>query len=294
MPHFKKQHWLPAAYLRNFSVDGPASSRKSMIWRVDARARRKVPVESQGFADYHYSKADAEQVEREFKAGEDFYAECYPDFWNRDSPGSARRSFGLLLLMLDLHIRNVAYAKSARNNHVDYLSMSATVKCRILWGRREALPDDQAIVDEATKHWRVAFVRCQAGHIFLTSDNPSLLVRVGSRRAFVNVVLMPVTPLIYAVGYDSRLVEVRPGVMSESDEGTLTRLQVRNCLSCVYAREDITDEQWTGFKLLLAKRAPRRPVEGPGKWGADIFELPGQGGLGFLRLRPRPQQPARA
>ena len=75
MPGYKKQHWLPAAYLRNFSVDGAKSTRKSMIWRIDERIRKKVPVESQGFDDYHYSQEAPEEVEREFRVGEDFYAE---------------------------------------------------------------------------------------------------------------------------------------------------------------------------------------------------------------------------
>ncbi len=52
-------------------------------------------------------------------------------------------------MMLDLHIRNVAYAKAARNNHADYLAMSATVKYRILWGRKKAPTDDEAIVAAA-------------------------------------------------------------------------------------------------------------------------------------------------
>lgn len=291
MPAYKKQHYLPAAYLRNFSVDGAASTRKSRVWRFDARRRKPVSVESQGFADYHYSASAAEVVEAEFRVGEDFYAECYPDFWHRDGPSSSRREFGLLLMMLDLHIRNVAYAKAARNNHADYLAMSATVKCRVLWGRKIAPPDDQAIVDEATKSWRVAFIRCGTGNAFLTSDNPSLLVRVGTGGAFANAVLMPVTPLTYAVGYDARVLEVTPGVISPDDEATLTHLQVKNCLQCVYAREDISDEQWRGFKMLLARRKPRLPVEGSDKWGADIFEIPGKDGLGFLTVRTGRRRP---
>ena len=287
MPSYKKQHYLPAAYLRNFSVDGPLSTRKSRIWRIDAKARRQVTVESQGFRPYHYSDQAPEQVEKEFKTGEDFYAECYPDFWKRNAPSTSRRSFGLLVMMLDLHIRNLAYAKATRNNHADYLAMSATVKYRILWGRKEAPADDAAIVEEAQRIWRVGFVRCAAGHNFLTSDNPSLLARVGSDPAFVNLVLMPVTPLTYAVGYDARKLELNPGTISDIDEVVLTQLQARNCLECVFAPEDISNEQWDGFKLILAKRRPRRPVEGPSLWGADIVAIPAKNGLGFVSARSR-------
>ncbi len=138
------------------------------------------------------------------------------------------------------------------------------------------------------RNWRVGFLRCGPGHIFLTSDNPSLLARVGPGRAFVNLVLMPVTPLVYAVGFDARELALNPGSVSESDEIVLTRLQMRNCLQCVYAREDIRDEQWEGLAKYLAERAPRRPVEGPGLWGAEIFRIPAKGALGFVRALDRP------
>jgi len=285
MPLYKKQHYLPSAYLRNFSVDGPASTRKSRIWRLDAKARRQVTVESQGFRPYHYSDQAPEQVEREFQTGEDFYAECYPDFWHGNAPSTPRRAFGLLVMMLDLHIRNLAYAKATRNNHADYLAMSATVKYRILWGRQEAPADDEAILAEARRNWRVGFVRCASDHNFLTSDNPSLLARVGPGPAFVNLVLMPVTPLTYAVGYDARQLELKAGTISEEDEVVLTHLQTRNCVKCVYAREDISDEQWKGFKLILAKRKPRHPVEGSGLWGADVFVIPAKNGLRCVTVR---------
>jgi hypothetical protein len=282
MPLYKKQHYLPSAYLRNFSIDGPVSTRKSKIWRFDAKARRLVTVESEGFSSYYYSDQAPEKVEKEFEAGEDFYAECYSDFWKCDAPSTSRRAFGLLVMMLDLHIRNIAYAKATRNNYADYLEMSATVKHKILWGRQEAPADDNAIANEAYRNWRVGFIRCDSSHVFLTSDNPSLLAKVGHGRAFVNMVLMPVTPHTYAVGYDSRELKLNSNTVSESDEIILTHLQMKNCLQCVYAREDISDEQWDGLKEFLAKRPPRLPIEGPGLWGADIFPMPARCPLGFM------------
>jgi hypothetical protein len=187
-------------------------------------------------------------------------------------------------MMLDLHIRNLAYAKATRNNHADYLAMAATVKYYILWGRKEPPSGDAAIVEEAMRNWKVGFVRCAAGHNFITSDNPSLLARVGSDPGFVNLVLMPVTPMTYAVGYDARKLGLNPGTISEGDETVLTQLQAHNCLECVYAREDISDRQWEGFKSILAKRRPRRPVEGPGLWGADIFAIPANNGPEFVSV----------
>ena len=98
---------------------------------------------------------------------------------------------------------------------------------------------------------------------------------------------MPVTPLTYAVGYDTRQLEIWSNSVSESDEANLTDLQIKNCLQCVYTRENISDEQWVGFKMLLAKRGSRRPVEGSGLWGADIFRIPARDGLDFIRVKTR-------
>lgn len=35
MSQYKRQHWLPVVYLKQFSADGPQSSRTSLIWRLD-------------------------------------------------------------------------------------------------------------------------------------------------------------------------------------------------------------------------------------------------------------------
>jgi hypothetical protein len=66
MPAFKKQHYLPAAYLKYFSDDQAVCNRKSWIWRHDGKEPRRVPVESQCFGNYFYSKENAAESEHGF------------------------------------------------------------------------------------------------------------------------------------------------------------------------------------------------------------------------------------
>ena len=73
MPAYKKQHYLPAAYLKYFSKDQALCNRNSWIWRYDGKVTRRVPVESQCFRDYFYSKENAAKWEHEFQRREESY-----------------------------------------------------------------------------------------------------------------------------------------------------------------------------------------------------------------------------
>src|SRR5262245_28034290 len=75
MPPYKRQHYLPASYLKYFSADQTKCSRKSWIWRFDGHEQKLVPVESECFADYHYSRKNPAAAERGFHRFESCYCE---------------------------------------------------------------------------------------------------------------------------------------------------------------------------------------------------------------------------
>lgn len=283
MPTYKKQHFLPSVYLRRFAVAGAFEDNTAQVWRIDVNARRLVSVRSQGFSDYFYSSDSPEQVEKQFQLAEDFYGALGPERWTNGVPPSSEREFGLLLIMLDLHIRNCAYAKTVTNNFQDYLQTSATVKYRILWGLKEAPPGEQAIVDAAAERWRVRLLRARLGSAFVTSDNPSLLILQEPSASFVNLVLMPLSPSIYAVGYDSRDLEFVSNVATAGDESIFTQLQIHHCSACLYANQTISDEEWAGFKQQFARNL-RVSAEGPDLWGTNLFRIPEKSRFDFLKL----------
>jgi hypothetical protein len=285
MASHRNQHYLPCSYLRNFSVDGQRGSRKSSIWQIDSKGRRLVRVESQGFGRHFYSRDRAVEVEGLFQTGERFYAGLSRKFWDQQGPRTKHEHFGLLLMMLDLHIRNAIYAKAKRDNYDEYLNMASTVKYRILWRRPEIPSGDEAIAEEAQKHWSMRVLRVGAGRSFIASDNPSMLFHLGDSKSLVNMVLTPLTPSTYGVAVDNRELDITATSTSKTDEGKLTISQIENCVKCVYAERDLTDEEWLGFLTIFGQRAERSSVEGPGAWGMNYFQPPSGRGFDFVRLR---------
>ena len=74
MPPYKREHFLPCVYLKNFSPHGVHATRDSKVWRVDQKRCAFVSVDSQCAGDYLYSKENPKESEHEFQAIEDAYA----------------------------------------------------------------------------------------------------------------------------------------------------------------------------------------------------------------------------
>src|SRR5882762_6274966 len=102
MPPYKRQHYLPASYLRYFSADQSRCTRDSLIWRFDGETQRLVPVKSQCAADYHFSRTKAAETEHNFQIVEDLYCQCVNKIKLGNIPTG--NEYGNLLLMLfELH-----------------------------------------------------------------------------------------------------------------------------------------------------------------------------------------------
>src|SRR5437868_3168158 len=107
MPEYRRQHYLPAVYLREFSVDPSHIDRDSKVWRFDGKQHSLVPVETQCVDDYFYSRKQAQEAEKMFQNMEGLYAQCVRKIKARQSP-TKDEFFGLILMIFDLHIRNEA------------------------------------------------------------------------------------------------------------------------------------------------------------------------------------------
>ena len=181
MPAHKKQHYLPAVYLMRFSVDKVKPTRRSKIWRCDGARSHLVPVESQCFEDYHYSKANPSQTEQMFQQLEDIYAECIRKIQNRALP-TTRDYFGLILMMFDLHIRTKAYGNfTGQEGIVAYRVRLTGLRRELILGKKEGNPSDAEVFAHLKQNWRVRILSSSPDTEFVTSDNPSAWFTLGRK-----------------------------------------------------------------------------------------------------------------
>src|ERR1700692_3981915 len=136
MATHKRQHFLPTAYLKYFSSDQNACARDSWIWRLDGEAQRHVPIISQCFEKYHYSKKDPVQTEKMFQEGEAAYCECL-DLIRAGKTLSGTKCGTLLVLMFDLFIRNAIHKNRTEEEGIGaYRIRSRSFLQEILLGQK--------------------------------------------------------------------------------------------------------------------------------------------------------------
>jgi hypothetical protein len=108
MAEFKKQHYLPASYLKYFTDDATKRNRNSSVWRLDATTQRRVPVASQCHSDYFYSKTKAKEAESTFHPREEVYCKIVDEV-SAGKELEVKRMGDLFLCMFDLHLRNAIH-----------------------------------------------------------------------------------------------------------------------------------------------------------------------------------------
>ena len=256
-PKCKKQHYLPAVYLKQFSADGAKAKRSSLIWRFDQQRSVRVPVESQCAGDYFYSRRDSQGAEETFHGMEGAYGSIAQKIWSwRDS--TQRDFFGLILMMLDLHCRNVCYANRTREENVHaYQVRIHCLRNEILMGENHGPVSDLELLKHMRAVWRVKLLGTTKGNELVTSDNPAHLFTLNDVGS-LHFVVMPVTPFYCAVAFDSRFCRATGSNLTSADESALNLLQALNCWECLFTlsalsngQQEFAREKWKGGEKSL-------------------------------------------
>jgi uncharacterized protein DUF4238 len=285
MPAYKRQHYLPAVYLKNFTLDGAHATRSSNLWRIDPSRCVSVTVESQCAEDFMFSRKEPKKTEEMFQQIEGRYGAAVRKIWTGEDP-KVGDSLALILTMIELHARNAVHQNLTGHEGVDaYNRRLDSFFTRMLLemdASRSATPEE--IRDHLKQHWRVRLLRT-AENMLLTSDHPSqwLSWDKSNESVAVDFILMPVTGFMYAIAYDRRRSKVRGNSLTESDEIVLATNQIHQCGEAVYMAEKPTDDVvWRVRKEWKDRVSPttRTDLE---KWDLNVRVPPREDMLSFLR-----------
>lgn len=290
MPPFKKQHFLPSSYLKYFSDDQMNCGRKSCTWRFDGKEMRRVPVESQGFENYFYSKEKAAETERLFQPREEIYCHFVDQIRLGKEP--PRKSFGdFFLCMFDLHLRNAAHKNLTSGEGVSaYQARLTMFFSQLLVGGDHADCTIPKVKDHIQTHWRMEIIPAPPEYQFLTSDHPSIFMTcthaASKARNALQMILLPVDPLHTAVAFDRRFISLRNQVATPSDVQTLNVGQVQNCEKCVYSSDSIDDNDRQSLAWVFkTKKASSCEVTDKG-WKLTTAYLPPENHFSFMQAKP--------
>jgi hypothetical protein len=259
MSAYENQHYLPAAYLKQFAADKSAKpTRKSQIWRFDGRTSKPVPVEDQCCERWFYSKEYAATIEKAFGAGEGCFAECARRIRDGKPPADGQFS-GLIAIIFDLHLRNAAHDNlTGKNNFCAYQLRLCGLKKRLVGKENE--PSEEEFLLHINDRWRVRVLRASDGNEFVTSDNPSILMKDW------HYALLPTTPFHVAIAYDCNHIKVTGTHTSVADEDLLNKLQLSNATKCVYSSVPLNEAQETYATERLNRKSRLRSRTDDESW----------------------------
>jgi hypothetical protein len=286
LPAYKRQHFLPAVYLKEFSADRRRLDRSSRLWRFDGKVSRLVSVARQCAKDYFYSRERAAASEKMFQGMEGLYADCLRKIKTRQSP-STPEYFGLILMMFDLHLRNAAYLNltGKDNLHAYYLRLRA-LRHKILLESDGTEPSDAEVWEHLRSYWRVRVLDSSIGSEFITSDNPSIWMQFRGGQPRLEMMILPVTPVHIAIAYDRRRLDVVGERTTHADEGGLNKLQCRSAMTCIYISSSLSAEQESCASDVFMERGPHLALTSDQQWDARLFRTGGDKRFSFTRDAP--------
>ncbi|SRR5579862_643662 len=225
MPAYKRQHYLPTVYLKQFSSDKSILSRKSRVWRTDENGSRIAPVESECRSDYFYSKKDPKSAETLFHGLENLYPSGVSKVRSEAEPNRDEH-FSFMLMMFDLHLRNAAYENRTGSEGIEAYNVRVNLfKRELLLHRTEGEPSEDECLRCLRDHWRVRIVTAPTGIELLTSDNPSLWFTTRPNGG-LHFAILPITPRFCAVAFDQRAVQAVSATTSDEER---TILNLNQC-----------------------------------------------------------------
>src|ERR1044072_1079638 len=256
----KLQHYLPAVYLKQFSPDAQNATRKSFLWRLGITTQAFVKVEDQCREAFYYSKVKPRQAENLFHEGEQLYGKALQQIWQGTQGTNARYYFGLIVMMMSLHLRNPAYQNlTGLDNFELYLGLEETFMAQVLMCDFPDAISQQDRWRVFSARWRL-IIRKTPGKIF-TSDNPAVCCAIDDSRD-VHFILLPVSPEFCAVAFDKRFLEII-GPMTTEDLSKIQTLLVGTCLEALFSHRRFSDEEIDVLnKFRTESEGPKGSIDG--------------------------------
>ena len=286
MPPYKRQHFLPAAYLKYFSTDQNSCNRESKVWRCDGKTARCVSVVSQCFGDYFYSRDNAAGVEANFQISEKLYCGCV-DKIKANRPLTENEYGSLLIVMIDFHLRNAIHENQTGKEEIEaYRLRSRLFTQQILLGRTDDLITKQDMIAHVEKYWSMQILTVQSGNQVFTSDNPSVWHTFRKNKPGVHLITLPLTPFHVAVAFDRRVLQVEDGILTAEDQQTLNAGQIENAAQAVYASIEFPTDNMTLFGELFMQKSKAGCFVNRQTWSLSMkFVLPGFM-FSFVKMNP--------
>lgn len=286
MPSYKRQHYLPAAYLKYFSTDQNICNRESKTWRCDGKTIRCVSVISQCFGDYFYSRENAAEVEVNFQKSESLYSSCVEKI--KANIKLTPNEYGsLLVVMFDFHLRNAIHENRTGKEEIEaYRLRNRLFIQQMLLGRSDGLYTQREMIAHIEKYWNLRVLTAQSGSQIFTSDNPSVWHTFRKNKPGMHMITLPLTPFHVAVAFDRRVLQVNDGILTEEDERTLNAGQIENASQAFYSSAKFSADNVRLLDENIKQKAETRCFINEQTWSLSLKNVFPEFMFSFVKLNP--------
>jgi hypothetical protein len=287
VPAYKRQHFVPASYLRYFAIDQSKCDRRSRLWRTDKNGSIQVSAKTQCAENFIYSRDDAAVAEAHFQIFEKSYCDCL-DCLRQDWDLSRQQYGNLLLCMWNLNLRNAAHQNlSDHDGFRAYQIRWHLAATGLLLGGEGILFDTASFQAHIENFWSLRIMVAPRDSFFITSDNPAMMISLSPVSRLVDGLVLPLTPTLLAFAFDHRRVRFKNTQLSPRDVSNLNGEQIINSISAVYSAQPLSPDSLNAVRGHFSKAVPHTKTKFTNEhWIAPVREWPPDSDFSFLSAVP--------
>ncbi len=251
----KKPHYVPAAYLQFWSLDGKPNGRKSKIYATDINGSNIRSASNTAIVNKFYSKSDPNSAEEYFQEFENDWAKIIKQFLDNKGPKPNILSTLLLLQSTYFLLRNRSFDKQSKKERIEIYqhSIEAYWKDILMNGSNGESPEVCAKI--MSENW-ICHLLPSNGEKFITSDNPTLTLNVKGNTP--GIIYLPINPNWSVIALKKDIISLSSSEISKKDVEYLNSYMISNCNREVYSDEQFTKEDISSCKKWINQRPKRK------------------------------------
>ena len=268
----KNQHFVPRCYLKPFTLNGEGAA--ISVYNIDRlRLIPNAPTKNQCSRDYFYGQDD--QLENAIQSLEQAYGAVLRELLLPGCQLTSHHQWVLQLFWLFQYLRTEGANRRSAEMFAEMLepvnndnSCSLSIK-EAVQSAMHAFAENMEVVSDL----KICLLRNHTNVPFVTSDDPAVLTNrwqledprargasLGLKGAG-SILLLPLSPKIYCLGYDSNVYRVPSdngwlAVRRISDVEILNEFQLMNCRANLFVGSDEYAEGLHGFVQKFRHRRP--------------------------------------
>ncbi len=248
IPAYKRQHYLPISYLREFAQPPDYTH----IVMYDGINHLPVPVKSQCASKYFYSKNTPKEAEEDFSLTVEG---DYPNLIKKIKRGvtlDRQEIFNLIYVLFVYHFRNKSYENTTEQERI--IAVRRALKA---FFAEEISPVPFKLMRRAGKelfqglnNWNAYTLKSTTEKLY-TSDHPVNLFAIDKHVRFV---ILPVTPYLCVLGYNHKKISPCSSKLKLTDVERMNYVQTAQSIRAIYSNEDFSIADIQKIKRIFSKR----------------------------------------